>query len=447
MSSIAALLVGADGAGEVASAQRAVEHIAAEHVHARAVAEFALVIARQRTGQSGEAESELESILTHRANEHPARVRGAIGGRAYLCLAAADMHGLERVARLGLRTGEEPGLSVLTGWAHFFMGWVAYEWDDLDTAAAHFAAVSPLRERVHLRCLRNSLLGLALAQQRLGNATAAQRTIDEMLDFAEAAPDPQHIGVVRSFRAHLALLQGQVGDAVRLLRTVDLENVYPADMWDIEVPRLTEARVLINLRTEASLREATRKLDDLSEWHARRHETLRVIQTLTLLALALDSNGDSTAAFQALQRAISMARPRALMRTFIDMGAPLRQLLSRMVEQPGSLDYVGRLLAQFPEPEPASVTQTRLANGELMEDLTQREIEILGFLLQRWSNKEIAQQLVISPSTVKRHTVNLYQKLHVNSRRQAVARAQALGLITVTPSYTFLDLLNGAAKS
>jgi LuxR family maltose regulon positive regulatory protein len=64
----------------------------------------------------------------------------------------------------------------------------------------------------------------------------------------------------------------------------------------------------------------------------------------------------------------------------------------------------------------------------LAEALTWREVEVLKLLGERLSNKEIAERLVISPLTVKRHTIELYRKLEVTGRRGAVARAAELGL-------------------
>jgi LuxR family maltose regulon positive regulatory protein len=61
--------------------------------------------------------------------------------------------------------------------------------------------------------------------------------------------------------------------------------------------------------------------------------------------------------------------------------------------------------------------------------LTNRELDVLALLERRLSNKEIGALLYISPRTVKRHTINIYQKLHVNNRRAAVAQAKALGLM------------------
>ena len=70
-----------------------------------------------------------------------------------------------------------------------------------------------------------------------------------------------------------------------------------------------------------------------------------------------------------------------------------------------------------------------MERAELIEPLTERELEVLALLAQRLSHKEIAQALFISPQTVKRHTNNIYQKLQVQRRREAVAKATRLGLL------------------
>jgi LuxR family maltose regulon positive regulatory protein len=71
----------------------------------------------------------------------------------------------------------------------------------------------------------------------------------------------------------------------------------------------------------------------------------------------------------------------------------------------------------------------KLTNQALVEPLTNRKLKIIDLLAQRMSNKEIAEKIFISPETVKRHTINIYQKLSVNSRRQAVDRARDLGIL------------------
>ena len=97
-----------------------------------------------------------------------------------------------------------------------------------------------------------------------------------------------------------------------------------------------------------------------------------------------------------------------------------------MPRKPG---YVSFLLSRFPG-TPEVPALRRQVNAPTMVALTARETEILDLLVRRLSNKEIAERLVISDNTVKRHTVSLYQKLHVTGRQAAVAKAVSLGLVS-----------------
>ena len=110
-------------------------------------------------------------------------------------------------------------------------------------------------------------------------------------------------------------------------------------------------------------------------------------------------------------------------------------LLSRLSNQKIALSYVGQLLAAFKDEEigraqatsdSLTVDPLSLINQSLDESLTKREFEILSLLEQRLRNKEIAEKLFISIETVKRHNINIYGKLNVNSRLEAVDKAKAL---------------------
>jgi LuxR family maltose regulon positive regulatory protein len=73
--------------------------------------------------------------------------------------------------------------------------------------------------------------------------------------------------------------------------------------------------------------------------------------------------------------------------------------------------------------------QEPVRTDELIEPLTNREMDVLLLLAQRLTNKEIAVSLTLSPRTVQKHTINIYQKLHARNRREAVTRARAAGLL------------------
>jgi len=105
----------------------------------------------------------------------------------------------------------------------------------------------------------------------------------------------------------------------------------------------------------------------------------------------------------------------------------MANLLMQLGQQGVSQDYVVQILKAFPQAQPplSPADQTHY-----IEPLTKRELEVLTLLAQQLSNKEIAVQLVISPATVTRHTHNIYQKLNVRSRWQAVTEANRLGILT-----------------
>ncbi len=158
------------------------------------------------------------------------------------------------------------------------------------------------------------------------------------------------------------------------------------------------------------------------------------IEVLALQALALEIHGNAAAASAALRQAVELARPGGFIRPFVDLGPPMRTMLLRLAGQGRAVETVRRILAAFPEPPEKAAggdaeSRSRVANARLVEPLTDRELDVLALLPGRLSNKEIASQLVLSTATVKRYTINIYQKLGVNTRRDAAIKAEALGIL------------------
>jgi len=149
------------------------------------------------------------------------------------------------------------------------------------------------------------------------------------------------------------------------------------------------------------------------------------IEAHVLRALALQVTGDVTQAAVALERALSLAEPEGYVRIFADEGAPLADLLRRAAARGAAPEYVGRLLAAIRAKEPGPA----VAIPGLIEPLVSRETEVLRLMAAGLSNQEIAEELVLAVSTVKWHINNLYGKLGVSSRTQAVARARDLDLL------------------
>ena len=251
----------------------------------------------------------------------------------------------------------------------------------------------------------------------------------------------------RSLRARLMLLQGDLEGAGRWADAfTDLPPDQPL-MW-LEEPQVTRARILVARGTDADLRLALQILDVLDEIAERTYNTRYKIEILALRALALDARGPwgrmprGKPARQlprnaVLKQAVDLARPGGFIRVFVDLGKPMQEMLRRLAKQDHSAETIRRILAAFPEDDKNLVSSESPRNDalsitryfDLVEPLTPRELEVLTLLREPLSIKEIAVKLNISYATVKRHTINIYGKLGVNQRWNAVARAEELNIL------------------
>ena len=110
----------------------------------------------------------------------------------------------------------------------------------------------------------------------------------------------------------------------------------------------------------------------------------------------------------------------------------MADLLKQLIEQNVAVDYIGRILAAFKQDERSALQgeSDHLTGRPLADPLTNGELDVLELLAQRLQNKEIAESLFISPETVKKHLNNIYGKLNVTGRRQAVDKAEKLGILS-----------------
>ncbi|MGB5747540.1 MAG: LuxR C-terminal-related transcriptional regulator [Desulfobacterales bacterium] len=209
-------------------------------------------------------------------------------------------------------------------------------------------------------------------------------------------------------------------------------------LWWLDVPSVTYCRALITAGSTARLDEAEERLRALTEVAEAHHNTLHLIELLGLRAVALGNQGKAEEALTILERAVTLARPGGFIFPFVELGAPMADLLKRLFEQNVAPDYIKTILSAFEGIEPAAVSSSSafdsisLSNPNpkpLVEPLTNRELDVLELLAQRLQNKEIADKLFVSTETVKAHLSNIYQKLNVSKRREAVEKAKKLGIL------------------
>jgi LuxR family maltose regulon positive regulatory protein len=308
-------------------------------------------------------------------------------------------------------------------WIHYLLGIIYYGKNDLPAAAHYFEQAVAERYNLHTRATIDSLVGLALTYQAMQRPDKVQETIELLEVFVLSIDYPLSVTIAHSCKARLALLQGDVAAATRWLQGADLSLDIETMFLFLEIPRLTRCRVLIAQGSSASLGAASQHLHELLLDSECTHNTWQMIDILLLQALAYQGPEDREAALAAVERAIRLARPGGFIRPFVDLGPPLAALLYQLAEAGLETDYIGQLLAAFPQTQGASLPARQIrqaSQAQLIEPLTRRESDVLMLL-----NEELS----ISPLTVKRHTINIYQKLAVSSRQEAVTTARALGIL------------------
>lgn len=415
----------------LAAAEQGMKHLSATHLYAQSGTLFYWGLAAQMLGQRTLAVQTLQATLSDQPsypNTLSTRVLFALSLIHYF---AGELAPAQQMAQDFLQVARQSNLALSEAWAHYLLGMIHYEWNELEHAAHHFSAVVSQRYAAHTLAVHNCWLALAWTQQAQGRQRQAGEQVTELLNFHYERNNLALLPGVHAFRARLALQQGDMRAAISWAQATEL-TARNGPLINFDLPPLTHAKVLLAQATSESRAVAMAELAQLQDVLASTHNTLHLIEVLALQALAASMQGETESALTTLAQAVRLAKPGGFIRTFVDLGPALARLLYQLVARGVEIDYLGPVLAAFPPTAgTAGTTQQirRAAQAQMIEPLTERESEVLLYLKQGLSNKAIAHTLNISVLTVKKHTINLYQKLGVNSRQQANVKAQALGIL------------------
>ncbi|CAG0946981.1 HTH-type transcriptional regulator MalT [Anaerolineae bacterium] len=361
---------------------------------------------------------------------------GEQGGNVHIALPAlcilADLRatrgGLHQALQafqdaLRLGTAESGHPLPIASRAFVGIGNLHLEWNDLVSAEQH------LEKGVELSALWGNAdtqmycnLALARLRQLQGNQNDSLRLLEEARQIARSSTMtiPAQ-ALLAAFQMRVSLANGDWKSAVQVAEQRGLRH-------DGELGYVTEieytayARVLIAQGEFAAADALLERLYQKAEASNRRS---RMIEIQILRSMVFQTQDNASQAMTMLGKALTLAEPEGYVRVFIDEGTPMIELLRRAGSRGITPRYVTQLLAAV---TPKSETKERAAQP-LIEPLSEREIEILGFIAAGLSNQAIAKKLVVAVGTVKAHTASIYRKLDVASRTQAVARARDLNLI------------------
>jgi LuxR family maltose regulon positive regulatory protein len=395
-----------------------------------------LGLAMQASGRAAEAERLLLDEYEACADKTDPFAMLLLRTLGFVYINSGQLEQAAQIAEALRQVAGRSGIAIAKNWADWFLGVVAYQRNDLEAAAGFFSEIAESPYTAQITAYRDAIAGLALIHQIRGQGAEARRMIEAIsqFDLEQSGAEDER---TRSLRARLRLLQGDLEAASAWAHSFDAPPPDRALLW-LDEPQLTRARVLLARGTQADLGQALQVLEALAEIAQRSCSTRYQIEIQAMRALALEAQGETVEAGIVLRQALELSKPGGFIRVFVDLGSPMQRMLASLESQDHLGETLQRILNAFAEAGQAREvgerpTQPRRGSSPSMpglpEPLTPREMEVLGLLRGPLSIKQIALKLGISYATAKRHAANLYAKLGVNGRWEAVAKAEELNLL------------------
>jgi LuxR family transcriptional regulator, maltose regulon positive regulatory protein len=411
-------------ADAVQAATQALEQLPASSAAWRTSAATLLGDASSVAGNTTAARSAYSlAVSASRPEQHPYLSLNAGLKLAMLAAQAAEMDTALRITEeqleLAARTGM--GKSALAGTLLAVKGHILWERQASPDARGMVEEGVQISEQGgHIGLRGWSTLALARMLLSEGDLDALENLLERFKNLTAAAQVPPWI--VSPMEGTQALLWLARGELERVRPWVEGRGL-----------RLDDERIAARayeywayarfLLVSGQFEDAGRLLDHLLDHAAQQNNLVSQIQLLLVKARLALTGGDSQRALELLQRALQSGAPRGFIQLYLEEGPALRPLLEDDYIRHAFPDFSARLLQAL------DAVRRPAAHGELVEVLSPREMEVLQRIAQGYRNVDIASDLVISQNTVLFHTKNIFSKLNVNNRTQAIARARELKLI------------------
>jgi LuxR family maltose regulon positive regulatory protein len=348
--------------------------------------------------------------------------------------AQGQLHQVQELCQGRVQFAGEIGIShtAVVGWLLAIWGEALAETDDLGRALELSERGIELTETGGDKAMFGwSCLCLMRILFSKGDMDGAEEVAYRIEKAARESVVPTWIVQMNAaWRSRFWLAQNRLEAASQWVRERGLGlDAEPTHMDRFEYVSL--ARILI---AQGRLEASDTLLQRMLETEEGTGNTTRVIEIGMLQALTRQASGDTGRAMVALERALSLAEPGGFIRIFADEGPAMARLLFEALDRGIAPDYVRRLLAAFPSDVPVVVNPSisTVSQYDYVEPLSEREVEILQLIAEGLTNAGIANKLFLSLHTVKTHARNIYSKLGVHNRTEAVARARALGILPST---------------
>lgn len=433
MQSIVDILVGSADSSD-SNLREAFDALPKDSVFMRALEVTLISYYLQVEGNKKEAVSVIKKACS--IPDWPSNIQARLHFHQCLMLyMSADLNGIMNTLEECRQTIEHRQSFHTRAYHNYFYGVAKYFQNDLSTAKKFLLKVLDDRHTANSAYVADAGFILACIFLSLGESDAADQVIERIRSHCLENNYTRVVSIINAFDAEFAIRQGDIQKAFLICMDADFEARKP--LWFFYVTQLTPVKCQLALGTEDSLEEALSRLVRLEEKMNRLNRINVRIEALALLALLHYRREEMSTACKYLLTALELAAPNGWVRSFVDLGEDMVALLEHFLENRPDKGFAQRILQ-------ACQAENLNQNNALAEDvvtgawtiketsielLTRRETEILPFLTEGLSNKEIAGELGISEGTAKTHLRNIFKKLNVNSRIETINKLHKSGLM------------------
>jgi LuxR family maltose regulon positive regulatory protein len=388
----------------ITQSRRALEYLHPHNLPVRTAANWALGYAHHLQGDRAAAgQSYADAIAISQTIGHYIIHLMATIGLGNIQEMETRLPAAAETYRRALELAGEPPIPVACE-AYLGLARIAYEQNHLAAAQTYAAQSGPLAGQIAHND-RSVAVDLFLARLKLaqGDTSGAATLAVQAEQMARRYQFVRQLPEVTAVRILILLQQNKVAAAAQLAQTADL----PSSQARVHLAQGDPAAALVVLA-------AWRQQAEARGWADER------LKAMVLQAVAYGALREEETAVDLLAEVLALAEPGGFVRLFVDEGPLMAQLLSTTASRGIAPDYTGKLLAAFRQPTAVS---------PLVDPLSERELEVLRLIAEGLSNREIGERLFLALDTVKGHNRRIYDKLGVQRRTEAIARARESGLL------------------
>jgi LuxR family maltose regulon positive regulatory protein len=406
----------------IAFAQRALQCLPEEDVFTRGLIAASLGNAYTFNGDLAKAnEAFTEAVTVGQLSQDYQIILSGIAAQGYLQAAHGHLHQSAETQREAIRLGTRQAgrMYAVVGIACTCLAELLCEWNELDEAERYAREGIELGRRWgYLGVVGTGYSVLAHVLQARGHTDEALALIQQGERHVREHSLTHITQLVTAFRAWIQLKAGDIKGAAQWAQARNLSAddffTYPHELEHLILAQIYMA--------QGRYAEAGRLLERMLAATEADGRMLTAIRCMTLQAALLQLQGQLDQALAVLARPLDLAEAEGYIRSFLDYGEPIIILLRHAAARRIAPAYVRKLLLAA-----GATTPTLASHAERL--LSEREISVLRSIAAGRSNQQIAQEHVIALSTVKTHLNNIYTRLGVHSRTQAIARAKELHLL------------------